>query len=126
MTPIPYDIISSFKGIINGEIIYDENYYFVLEKTSYMLNDTLKHIAIKNEDEFIQNFIDAILELYYYTEFTNEQIIGSISKSLDNFKSKSTDDLKNLKFEMYTSKGKQTSDSLDYVNEKLETGYYTN
>lgn len=67
-----------------------------------------------------------MLELYYYTEFTNEQIIGSISKSLDNFKSKSTDDLKNLKFEMYTSKGKQTSDSLDYVNERLETGYYTN
>ena len=67
MTTIPYDIISSFKGIINGEIIYDENYYFVLEKTSCMLNDTLKPIPIKNEDEFIQNFIDAILELYYYT-----------------------------------------------------------
>lgn len=125
MTPIPYDIISSFKGIINGEIIYDENYYLVLEKTSYMLNDTLKHIDIKNEDEFIQNFIDAILELYYYTEFTDKQIIGSISKSLDNFKSKGNDDLKNLKFEIYTSKGKQTSDSLDYINERLETGYYT-
>lgn len=125
MTPIPYDIISSFEGIINGKIIYDENYYFVLEKTSYMLNDTLKHIDIKNEDEFIQNFIDAILELYYYTEFTEEQIIGSISKSLDNFKSKSNDDLKNLKFEIYTSKGKQTSDSLDYINERLESGYYT-
>lgn len=125
MTTIPYDIISSFKGIINGEIIYDENYYFVLEKTSYMLNDTLKHIAIKNEDEFIQNFIDAILELYYYTEFTDKQIIGSISKSLDNFKSKGNDDLKNLKFEIYTSKGKQTSDSLDYINERLESGYYT-
>ena len=125
MTTIPYDIISSFKGIINGEIIYDENYYFVLEKTSYMLNDTLKHIAIKNEDEFIQNFIDAILELYYYTEFTDKQIIGSISKSLDNFKSKGNDDLKNLKFEIYTSKGKQTSDSLDYINERLESDYYT-
>jgi hypothetical protein len=125
MTPIPYDIISSFKGIINGEIIYDENYYLVLEKTSYMLNDTLRDIDIKNEDEFIQNFIDAILELYYYTEFTDKQIIGSISKSLDNFKSKSNDDLKNLKFEIYTSKGKQTSDSLDYINERLETGYYT-
>ena len=125
MTPIPYDIISSFEGIINGKIIYDENYYFVLEKTSYMLNDTLRDIDIKNEDEFIQNFIDAILELYYYTEFTDKQIIGSISKSLDNFKSKSNDDLKNLKFEIYTSKGKQTSDSLDYINERLETGYYT-
>jgi hypothetical protein len=125
MTPIPYDIISSFEGIINGKIIYDENYYFVLEKTSYMLNDTLRDIDIKNEDEFIQNFIDAILELYYYTEFTDKQIIGSISKSLDNFKSKGNDDLKNLKFEMYTSKGKQTSDSLDYINERLETGYYT-
>lgn len=125
MTPIPYDIISSFEGIINGKIIHDENYYLVLEKTSYMLNDTLRDIDIKNEDEFIQNFIDAILELYYYTEFTNEQIIGSISKSLDNFKSKSNDDLKNLKFEIYTSKGKQTSDSLDYVNERLENGYYT-
>ena len=125
MTTIPYDIISSFKGIINGEIIYDENYYFVLEKTSYMLNDTLRDIDIKNEDEFIQNFIDAILELYYYTEFTEEQIISSISKSLDNFKSKSNNDLKNLKFEIYTSKGKQTSDSLDYINERLETGYYT-
>lgn len=124
MTPIPYDIISSFEGIINGKIIYDENYYFVLEKTSYMLNDTLKHIDIKNEDEFIQNFIDAILELYYYTEFTDKQIIGSISKSLDNFKSKSNNDLKNLKFEIYTSKGKQTSDSLDYINERLNTGYY--
>lgn len=125
MTTIPYDIISSFKGIINGEIIYDENYYLVLEKTSYMLNDTLRDIDIKNEDEFIQNFIDAILELYYYTEFTDKQIIGSISKSLDNFKSKGNDDLKNLKFEIYTSKGKQTSDSLDYINERLETGYYT-
>lgn len=125
MTTIPYDIISSFKGIINGEIIYDENYYFVLKKTSCMLNDTLKHIPIKNEDEFTQNFIDAVLELYNYTEFTEEQIIGSISKNLDNFKSKSNDDLKNLKFEIYTSKGKQTSDSLDYINEKLETGYYT-
>lgn len=125
MTPIPYDIISSFEGIINGKIIHDENYYLVLEKTSYMLNDTLRDIDIKNEDEFIQNFIDAILELYYYTEFTNEQIIGSISKSLDNFKSKSNDDLKNLKFEIYTSKGKQTSESLDYINERLETGYYT-
>lgn len=125
MTPIPYDIISSFEGIINGKIIYDENYYFVLEKTSYMLNDTLKHIDIKNEDEFIQNFIDAILELYYYTEFTDKQIIGSISKSLDNFKSKGNDDLKNLKFEIYTSKGKQTSDSLNYINERLESGYYT-
>ena len=125
MTPIPYDIISNFEGIINGEIIYDEKYYYVLEKTSYMLNDTLRDIDIKNENEFIQNFIDAILELYYYTEFTDEQIIGSISKSLDHFKSKSNDDLKNLKFEMYTSKGKQTSDSLDYVNERLESGYYT-
>lgn len=90
-----------------------------------MLNDTLKHIPIKNEDEFIQNFIDAILELYYYTEFTDKQIIDSISKSLDNFKSKGNDDLKNLKFEIYTSKGKQTSDSLDYINERLESGYYT-
>lgn len=125
MTPIPYDIISSFEGIINGKIIYDENYYFVLEKTSYMLNDTLRDIDIKNEDEFIQNFIDAILELYYYTEFTDKQIIGSISKSLDNFKSKGNDDLKNLKFEIYTSKSKQTSDSLDYINERLESGYYT-
>ena len=125
MTPIPYDIISSFKGIINGEIIYDEKYYFVLEKTCYMLNDVLRNIDIKNEDEFIQNFIDAILELYQYTEFTEKQIIGSISKSLENFKSKSNDDLKNLKFEIYTSKGKQTSDSLDYINERLETGYYT-
>lgn len=125
MTPIPYDIISSFEGIINGKIIHDENYYLVLEKTSYMLNDTLRDIDIKNEDEFIQNFIDAILELYYYTEFTDKQIIGSISKSLDNFKSKGNDDLKNLKFEIYTSKGKQTSDSLDYINEKLESGYYT-
>lgn len=125
MTPIPYDIISSFEGIINGKIIYDENYYLVLEKTSYMLNDTLRDIDIKNEDEFIQNFIDTILELYYYTEFTDKQIIGSISKSLDNFKSKGNDDLKNLKFEIYTSKGKQTSDSLDYINERLETGYYT-
>lgn len=125
MTPIPYDIISSFEGIINGKIIYDENYYFVLEKTSYMLNETLKHIDIKNEDEFTQNFIDAILELYYYTEFTDKQIIGSISKNLDNFKSKGNDDLKNLKFEIYTSKCKQTSDSLDYINERLETGYYT-
>lgn len=125
MTPIPYDIISSFKGIINGKIIHDENYYLVLEKTSYMLNDTLRGIDIKNEDEFIQNFIDAILELYYYTEFTDKQIIGSISKSLDNFKSKGNDDLKNLKFEIYTSKGKQTSDSLDYINERLESGYYT-
>lgn len=125
MTPIPYDIISSFEGIINGKIIYDENYYFVLEKTSYMLNDTLRDIDIKNEDEFIQNFIDAILELYYYTEFTDKQIIGSISKSLDNFKSKGNDDLKNLKFEIYTSKSKQTSDSLNYINERLESGYYT-
>lgn len=125
MTPIPYDIISSFEGIINGEIIYDENYYFVLEKTCGILNDVLRNIDIKNEDEFIQNFIDAILELYYYTEFTDKQIIGSISKSLDNFKSKGNDDLKNLKFEMYTSKGKQTSDSLDEINEKLESGYYT-
>jgi hypothetical protein len=125
MTPIPYDIISSFEGIINGKIIHDENYYLVLEKTSYMLNDTLRDIDIKNEDEFIQNFIDAILELYYYTEFTDKQIIGSISKSLDNFKSKDNDDLKNLKFEIYTSKGKQTSDSLDYMNERLESGYYT-
>ena len=125
MTPIPYDIISSFEGIINGKIIHDENYYLVLEKTSYMLNDTLRDIDIKNEDEFIQNFIDAILELYYYTEFTDKQIIGSISKSLDNFKSKGNDDLKNLKFEMYTSKGKQTSDSLDYINERLETSHYT-
>lgn len=125
MTPIPYDIISSFEGIINGKIIHDENYYLVLEKTSYMLNDTLRDIDIKNEDEFIQNFIDAILELYYYTEFTDKQIIGSISKSLDNFKSKGNDDLKNLKFEIYTSKGKQTSDSLDYINERLESGYYT-
>lgn len=125
MTHIPYDIISSFEGIINGKIIYDENYYFVLEKTSYMLNDTLRDIDIKNEDEFIQNFIDAILELYYYTEFTDKQIIGSISKSLDNFKSKGNDDLKNLKFEIYTSKSKQTSDSLNYINERLESGYYT-
>lgn len=125
MTPIPYDIISSFKGIINGKIIHDENYYLVLEKTSYMLNDTLRDIDIKNEDEFIQNFIDAILELYYYTEFTDKQITGSISKSLENFKSKGNDDLKNLKFEIYTSKGKQTSDSLDYINERLESGYYT-
>lgn len=125
MTPIPYDIISSFEGYINGKIIHDENYYLVLEKTSYMLNDTLRDIDIKNEDEFIQNFIDAILELYYYTEFTDKQIIGSISKSLDNFKSKGNDDLKNLKFEIYTSKGKQTSDSLDYINERLESGYYT-
>ena len=125
MTPIPYDIISSFEGIINCEIIYDEKYYFVLEKICCMLNDVLRNIDIKNEDEFIQNFIDAILELYNYTEFTEEQIIGSISKSLDNFESKGNDDLKNLKFEIYTSKGKQTSDSLDYINERLKTGYYT-
>lgn len=125
MTPIPYDIISSFEGIINCEITYDEKYYFVLEKTCCMLNDVLRNIDIKNEDEFIQNFIDAILELYYYTELTEGQITGSISKSLDNFKSKGNDDLKNLKFEIYTSKGKQTSDSLDYINERLESGYYT-
>ena len=125
MTPIPYNIISSFEGIINDEIIYDEKHYFVLAKTCGMLNDVLRSIDIKNEDEFIQNFIDAILELYQYTEFTEEQIIGSISKSLDNFKSKSNDDLKNLKFEIYTSKSKQTSDFLDYINEKLESGYYT-
>lgn len=125
MTPIPYDIKSSFEGIINGKILHDEKHYFILAKTCGMLNDVLENIDVKNEDEFIQNFIDAILELYYYTEFTDKQIIGSISKSLDNFKSKGNDDLKNLKFEIYTSKGKQTSHSLDYINERLESGYYT-
>lgn len=125
MKPIDYELISDFEGIIHGNIINDQRYYAVLRDTCNMLNDTLEHINIKNEDEFVKNFIDAMLELYYYTEFTKDRITNSISKSLDNFKSKGNNDLKNLKFEIYTSKGKQTSDSLDYVNERLENDYYT-
>lgn len=125
MTPIDYEIISDFKAIVYGNTIDNQKYYEVLREACNTLNDTLKHIHIKNEDEFIQNFIDAILELYYYTELTDGQITGSISKSLDNFTSQGNNDLKNLKFEIYTSKGKQTSDFLDYINERLETGYYT-
>lgn len=124
MKPIDYKIRSEFDAEVYGTTIDDQKYYEVLKSVCAMLNNTLKHIHIKNEDEFIKNFIDAMLELYYYTEFAEDRITNSISKSLDNFKSKD-DDLKNLKFWIYTSKGKQTSDSLDYVNERLENNYYT-
>lgn len=125
MTLIDCKIISNFEGNVYGNTIDNQKYYEVLKEACNMLNNALKHININNEKKFIQNFIDAVLELYYYTELTEGQIIGSISKSLDNFKSKGNDDLKNLKFEIYTSKSKQTSDSLDYINERLESGYYT-
>ena len=107
MTPIYYETISNFEGITHGNTINDQRYYELLRDTCNILNNTLQHISIKNESEFIQNFIDAVLELYYYTELTERQITSSISKSLNEFTAKGNNNLKNLKFEIYTAKGKQ-------------------
>ena len=125
MTLIDCKIISNFEGNVYGNTIDNQKYYEVLREACNMLNNALKHININNEEECIQNFIDAVLELYYYTELTEGQITDSISKSLDNFTSKGNDDLKNLKFEIYTFRGKESYDSLDYINERLENDYYT-
>jgi len=124
MTPVRYDIINEFEGNIHNNIIHDKNLYLILRETCSILNNILKNIPISNENEFIQNFIDAISELYNYTELSADRIISSISKSLSNFTTSGNDDLKNLKFEIYTFKGKESYDSLDYINERLENDYY--
>lgn len=53
MTPIPYDIISSFEGNVYGNTLNDQRYYAVLREACNMLNNALKHININNEEEFI-------------------------------------------------------------------------
>ena len=68
MTPIKYNVIQEFEGNIHNTIIHDKNLYLILRETCSILNNILKNIPITNENEFIQNFIDAIF-MYFLVKY---------------------------------------------------------
>lgn len=68
MTPVEYNIIQEFEGNIHNNIIHDKNLYLILRETCSILNNILKNIPITNENEFIQNFIDAIF-MYFLVKY---------------------------------------------------------
>lgn len=125
MKKIESKVVQDFIGTINDKTIYNEELYTTTVYLVDLLYNKLKDIAIPKEEEFIDDFIDSIGNIYKSSDVTIVDISDAIEESIENFNPK-IDKLYELEFYMFEEymDEKLTHKYFDFINHRLASDYY--
>lgn len=125
MKKVESKVVQDFIGTINDKTIYNEELYTTTVYLVGLLYSKLKDIAIPKEEEFIDDFIDSIGNIYKSSDATIVDISDAIEESIGNFNPK-IDKLYELEFYMFEEymDEKLTNKYFSFINHKLATDYY--
>lgn len=117
--------IQDFVGKIEDKCIYNEELYTTTVYLVGLLYSKLKDIAIPKEEEFIDDFIDSIGNIYKSSDATIVDISDAIEESIGNFNPK-IDKLYELEFYMFEEymDEKLTNKYFSFINHRLASDYY--
>lgn len=125
MKKVESKVIQDFIGTINDKTIYNEELYTTTVYLVDLLYNKLKDIAIPKEEEFIDDFIDSISNIYKSSDATIVDISDAIEESIENFNPK-IDKLYELEFYMFEEymDEKLTNKYFSFINHRLASDYY--
>lgn len=125
MKKIESKVVQDFIGTINDKTIYNEELYTTTVYLVGLLYSKLKDIAIPKEEEFIDDFIDSISNIYKSSDATIVDISDAIEESIGNFNPK-IDKLYELEFYMFEEymDEKLTNKYFSFINHRLASDYY--
>ena len=125
MKKVESKVVQDFIGTINDKTIYNEELYTTTVYLVGLLYSKLKDIAIPKEEEFIDNFIDSISNIYKSSDATIVDISDAIEESIGNFNPK-IDKLYELEFYMFEEymDEKLTNKYFSFINHRLASDYY--
>lgn len=125
MKKVESKVVQDFIGTINDKTIYNEELYTTTVYLVGLLYSKLKDIAIPKEEEFIDDFIDSIGNIYKSSDATIVDISDAIEESIGNFNPK-IDKLYELEFYMFEEymDEKLTNKYFSFVNHRLASDYY--
>ena len=125
MKKIESKLVQDFIGTINDKTIYNEELYTTTVYLVGLLYSKLKDIAIPKEEEFIDDFIDSISNIYKSNDATIVDISDAIEESIGNFNPK-IDKLYELEFYMFEEymDEKLTNKYFSFINHRLASDYY--
>lgn len=125
MKKVESKVVQDFIGTINDKTIYNEELYTTIVYLVGLLYSKLKDIAIPKEEEFIDDFIDSISNIYKSNDATIVDISDAIEESIGNFNPK-IDKLYELEFYMFEEymDEKLTNKYFSFINHRLASDYY--
>lgn len=125
MKKVESKVVQDFIGTINDKTIYNEELYTTTVYLVDLLYNKLKDIAIPKEEEFIDDFIDSINNIYKSSDVTIVDISDAIEESIGNFNPK-IDKLYELEFYMFEEymDEKLTNKYFSFINHRLASDYY--
>lgn len=125
MKKVESKVVQDFIGTINNKTIYNEELYTTTVYLVGLLYSKLKDIAIPKEEEFIDDFIDSISNIYKSSDTTIVDISDAIEESIRNFNPK-IDKLYKLEFYMFEEymDEKLTNKYFSFINHRLTSDYY--
>lgn len=125
MKKVESKIVQDFIGTINDKTIYNEELYTTTVYLVGLLYSKLKDIAIPKEEEFIDDFIDSISNIYKSSDATIVDISDAIEESIGNLNPK-IDKLYELEFYMFEEymDEKLTNKYFSFINHRLASDYY--
>ena len=125
MKKVESKVVQDFIGTINDKTIYNEELYTTTVYLVDLLYSKLKDIAIPKEEEFIDDFIDSISNIYKSSDATIVDISDAIEESIGNFNPK-IDKLYELEFYMFEEymDEKLTNKYFSFINHRLASDYY--
>lgn len=125
MKKVESKVVQDFIGTINDKTIYNEELYTTTVYLVDLLYNKLKDIAIPKEEEFIDDFIDSISNIYKSSDATIVDISDAIEESIRNFNPK-IDKLYELEFYMFEEYMDEelTNKYFSFINHRLATDYY--
>ena len=125
MKKVESKVVQDFIGTINDKTIYNEELYTTTVYLVGLLYSKLKDIAIPKEEEFIDDFIDSISNIYKSSDATIVDISDAIEESIGNFNPK-IDKLYELEFYMFEEymDERLTNKYFSFINHRLASDYY--
>lgn len=125
MKKVESKVVQDFIGTINDKTIYNEELYTTTVYLVGLLYSKLKDIAIPKEEEFIDDFIDSISNIYKSSDATIVDISDAIEESIGNFNPK-IDKLYELEFYMFEEYMDEelTNKYFSFINHRLASDYY--
>ena len=125
MKKVESKVVQDFIGTINDKTIYNEELYTTTVYLVGLLYSKLKDITIPKEEEFIDDFIDSISNIYKSSDATIVDISDAIEESIGNFNPK-IDKLYELEFYMFEEymDEKLTNKYFSFINHRLASDYY--
>lgn len=125
MKKVESKVVQDFIGTINDKTIYNEELYTTTVYLVDLLYTKLKDIAIPKEEEFIDDFIDSISNIYKSSDTTITDISDAIESCITGFKSnyETLNDLAFYMFEEFIDE-EITHKYFGFINDRLKSDYY--